>query len=445
MTVTRLSDHWECFEGIVPSVVATCSRDGEPNVSYISHVFLVDEGHVALSNQFMSKMVRNINENPRLQVVVVHARHGRQLVLDLMFERSESEGSLFDQMALGVTAVAAHHGMEKVMRLRSADVYRILAVTEQPLYREVPSVPRPDTLPAAVALATSLGRVDDLDRAIDLVMDGLHGPMGLRHCMLFLADDERRVLTAIAARGYDRAGTGAEVALGEGVIGLAAERALAVRLSCVGRNFLYLNSVRSADRVTDATRHIPMPGLAAPQSLLAEPMLAGGALQGVIFAESPERLAFSPAEERAVALVAAQLAATVALFESSRELDAALGRTVQPARPAARGAATLVRYHAYDDSVFIGHDYVIKGVPGRLLWRMLRIFATEGRADFTNREFRLDPSLKLPEFKDNLETRLLLLSRRLAENTWPIRILRSGRGRVTLEVAGRVELREQAA
>ena len=48
-----LADHWECFEGIVPSVVVTAARDGTPNVSYISHVFYIDEDHVALSNQFM--------------------------------------------------------------------------------------------------------------------------------------------------------------------------------------------------------------------------------------------------------------------------------------------------------------------------------------------------------------------------------------------------------
>jgi adenylate cyclase len=102
-----LAGHWDCFEGVVPSVVMTAARDGTPNVSYISHVFHIDEHHVALSKQLMSKMLRNVQENPRLQVVVVNALSGQQLVLDLVFERAETSGRLFDTLATLVTAVAS--------------------------------------------------------------------------------------------------------------------------------------------------------------------------------------------------------------------------------------------------------------------------------------------------------------------------------------------------
>jgi adenylate cyclase len=452
--VTRASgpmliDQWECFEGIVPTVVVTAARDGTPNVSYISHVFYIDEGHVALSNQFMSKLVRNVSENPRLQVVLSNAATGGQLILDLVFERSESSGPLFDTLATLVTAVASHYGMDHVMRLRSADVYRVLDVEVQPIadgdpHAPRPPRPRPDSLGMAVPLALSLARLDDLDQAIDRVLDGLVDSFGMSHCMVFLADPDRTTLTAIASRGYSRQGAGAEVAWGQGVIGMAAARSLALRFSCVGRNFLYADNVKRAGQLSpDPSRVIPMPGLEGAQSLLAVPMIAGGEVLGLIYAESTERLAFSPADEQAVSLIAAQLAAAVALAETSQELEAA--RSGKPPGPRAilpGGVAIAVRHHAYDDSLFIGHDYVIKGVPGRLLWRMLQAYADEGRVEFTNREFRLDASLKLPDFKDNLESRLLLLSRRLAENDWPLRIHRNGRGRVLLEVDGPIVLEE---
>ena len=63
-----------------------------------------------------------------------------------------------------------------------------------------------------------------------------------------------------------------------------------------------------------------------------------------------------------------------------------------------------------------------------------------GRTDFTNREVRRDPSLRLPEFKDNLETRLILLRRRLEERGGPIRLSRPDRGQIRLECDGMPEI-----
>ena len=99
------------------------------------------------------------------------------------------------------------------------------------------------------------------------------------------------------------------------------------------------------------------------------------------------------------------------------------------------GRTFRVTHHAIDDSVFIDDEYVIKGVPGRLLMFFLEAHRG-GRRDFTNRELRMSGALRLPDLKDNLETRLLLLRRRLEEKRSPVRLVRSGRGRITLELQG---------
>ena len=97
-----------------------------------------------------------------------------------------------------------------------------------------------------------------------------------------------------------------------------------------------------------------------------------------------------------------------------------------------------VVHYAQDDSVFIDHVYLVKGIAGRLLMWMLEAYQTAGRLDFTNREIRAGGGLRLPELKDNLETRLLLLQRRLEEKRAPIRLLRPARGRMHLLVEGRL-------
>ena len=54
MTIS-LRDLSACFEGVIPSIISTVSSDRIPNISYLSHVALIDDAHVALSNQFFSK------------------------------------------------------------------------------------------------------------------------------------------------------------------------------------------------------------------------------------------------------------------------------------------------------------------------------------------------------------------------------------------------------
>jgi len=99
-----------------------------------------------------------------------------------------------------------------------------------------------------------------------------------------------------------------------------------------------------------------------------------------------------------------------------------------------------VRFFAVDGSTFLDGDYLIKGVAGRVLWVLLGHHEREGRIEFTNKEVRLDPSLELPEFRDNLESRLILLKRRLDERDAPIRIEKTGRGCFRLVVERELRL-----
>jgi len=74
-------------------------------------------------------------------------------------------------------------------------------------------------------------------------------------------------------------------------------------------------------------------------------------------------------------------------------------------------------------------------VAGAILWRLVRGYIDEQRTDYSNRELRLDPSIRLPDVSENLEARLILLQRRLEERCPSLRIEKTGRGRFRFNVS----------
>ena len=113
--------------------------------------------------------------------------------------------------------------------------------------------------------------------------------------------------------------------------------------------------------------------------------------------------------------------------------------------PAPADGQLTVRYFRADQSVFLDRDYLIEGVAGAILWRLLREHLATGRNEFTTRELRLDPALRLPAHSENLDARLILLRKRLDERAARLRIEKAGRGRFRLVAACSLALEEPDA
>ncbi|NYZ12846.1 GAF domain-containing protein [Azospirillum sp. RWY-5-1] len=421
------------LEGVAPAAIATCDADGTPNVSLLSQVHYVDGEHVALSYQFFNKTRRNLLANPVATLQLVDPETAAQHRLTVRYLRTETDGPLFESMKAKLSGIASHVGMQGVFRLLGADVCRVVSVERVP-GASLPAEPRGHGLLSATRRCCERLAADaDQAELFDRLLDGLRSGFGVEHAQILMLDEPADRLYAVATMGYRESGVGAEVALGEGVIGVAARERVPIRITHVTAEYGYGRAVR--DRIADAAAiitEIPFPGLPEPYSQLAVPITAGPRLFGVLFVESRREFRFRYDDEDALATVAAQLAARLAALVPAAEAEetAPAGAAVE----AGQGVPATVRHYAADDSVFIDHDYLIKGVAGAIFWKLARDHVEQGRTDFTNRELRLAADIRLPDAAENLEARLILLQRRLAERCRFLRIEKTGRGRFRLAV-----------
>ena len=118
------------MQGVIPSHVVTCARDGTPNATAISQVYYVDPEHVALSHQFFNKTVRNVRENPRALVWVISPRTFDAWDLEIEFDHAETSGPVFDVLDMQIEAIASIVGLKGIFKLKSADIYRVVSVTK---------------------------------------------------------------------------------------------------------------------------------------------------------------------------------------------------------------------------------------------------------------------------------------------------------------------------
>jgi len=429
-----------CCHGIVPGVIATCDADGIPNASYVSQLHVIDRTHVALSCQFFNKTRQNLDVNPLASVEIYDPLTFEAYVLRLRFLRSETEGPLFDTMSTRIVAIASHTGMAGVFKLRSADVFLVLdvearagfidpAVEGERVALALPDGPLTE-LRGLQLVSERVSRAADLESLLSGALAALDEVFGFTHGMIMMPEEEGR-LVAVASHGYGDAAIGAEVRIGEGLIGTVAETKRLVRIACVSSELRYGRAIREQyeQNRTALTAEIPLPQLAEAESQMAIPLLVQDRLVGVLVLECRHSLTFAQWHEAFLQVLANQIASGIDRMADREDLDTE--------------TKLSFLYYRNDDCVFVDGEYLIRNVPGKILWKVLRAYQTEGRTEFSNRELRLDPSLGLPPIKDNLESRLILLRKRLEQKCPAVKLVSTRRGRFTLAVNCGLELIER--
>lgn len=423
-----------CLEGGLPKQVASCSPTGLTDICEVPQLCFVDAQHVALPYACTTTLRSNLLANPRAAATVSHPETAARYRLALEFLGTESSGPLFNSLQ------ARHASTPGMLPLLGVDICRVLSV-EQLAGEMLPLPPAPCNRLAAVRLLSQrLAAADELSQAFDLVLDGLNSEMGMDHALILCVDESGQWLYTVASRGYAQSGVGSEVELGSGLIGAVAQFRAPVRLASLAGEYrepgLHLGPAAVGG-------DIPFPALHRPHSQLAVPIAAGNWLAGVLYVESADQRRFDYQDEDALVALGQQLGLAMRWLTRPTELlpevSETLDEEITPS-PTPLGKPVTIRYFATTQSVFLDEDYLIKGVAGAVLWLLLCDYARDGRSEASNRALRLDPRLKLPDFGDNLYTRLLLLQRRLGERCDWLALDKLGRGRFRLRVDRPVQL-----
>jgi predicted pyridoxine 5'-phosphate oxidase superfamily flavin-nucleotide-binding protein len=461
----RPSDLSRCFQGVTPSLIATVDGRGVPNITYLSQVYYVDDGHVALSCQFFNKTRRNLDENPRACVEMYDPLTLQAYRLRLRFIRSEKQGALFDAMSARIEAIASTTGMKGIFRLIAADVFEVLSLerVEGFLIEDRPLVEDEAALLAGLRsevrglqwVSERINRAGDLESLLAAALEALEEYFQFAHTSVLLHDEVSGRLTTLASRGYGDSGIGAEVPLGQGVIGTAARDRQVLRFSTLDSDLAYGRAIRREASSDHVCEDIPPPGLPDARSVLVIPLTVGDRLVGVLAAESRDPMRFGEWHEAYLQIVGNQIALGIdrMVERSSMDADAEPAVVRQAGGPGdkrhladAPGAARkkrILTYYRKDEAIFIDGEYLIRNIPARILWKLLDESRRTGRTEFTNREVRLDESLGLPPVKDNFESRLILLRHRLQEKCPDVQIVPTGRGRFALQTEAAIEMIER--
>ena len=264
-----------------PASSPPATRSGMPNVTYLSQVLSRRRAARRAVCQFFNK-TRRTSTRTRIACVEVYDPLTLQAYrLRLTFLRSEKSGPLFDAMALRIDAIASHTGMAGVFRLIAADVFEVLARREGGRASSTdaprrPTRPRASPSPGCAPSCAGCSSSPSASTAPRPRVAARRGArrarrlLRLQHTIVLLLDEPAQRLVTIASRGYGESGVGAEVALGEGLIGTVARERRVLRISGLDDESALRprRAPRSAaDGGSAASRpEIPLPGLPDAQS-----------------------------------------------------------------------------------------------------------------------------------------------------------------------------------
>ena len=297
-------------------------------------------------------------------------------------------------MSLQLQAIASHAGMSDVFRLRAANIYavrhieRVDGFTSWPVRRTTsdhPPVHRSEPACLERVVAEQLNRAECLGELLETALRCLDEFFGLHHTMLLLVDEKRRTLQTIASRGYDENGVGSEVGFGEGPHrhgggGETAAAGFPASTTPFVMPVRYVIVPSALRPRIPVPRNSPLPGLSNASTQIAVPLIIRHRCLGVLVAESLEPLTLLIREEAVILWLAIWPPGSSSRHRKrttpwqSRPRRSGTAAPLTALAPLVRSASTRLM----TASSSMG-EYLIKNVPGRILWRILKQHQDEHR------------------------------------------------------------------
>ena len=427
-----LSDVRPLLEHDIPmSICTACSKGARTQGPRVLACF-VDECHLAVLHkeelEWQGECIRL--RHPNLQLF--DPRCGASLEILTRYQHTETSGSVMGHFKVRLEAIAWHAGKQPPRLHGVAEFYRVMSVqTVHGNAQLQDTAKRLNLVSRARCLSERLAGCTRKEQLLEALLNGLEQYLEISHAIVWLLDVQQLKLVLLASHGYRETGIGSFLTLDHGLAGIVARAGIPVRINDIP----HLSTEREPTDfieclpVSQLSRICTCPGLVLPTSQLAVPLQVQGCVVGVLFVEDQHDRYFDHSDEDSLTILAAQFSATLAMLgshETKVATPCSMRDLVKPLE---------VHYYHCDSSVFLNGEYLIKGVAGSILWKLVRAYVNDGRTEFSTRELRQCASeLHLPVPSDNLHGRLLLLQRRLARSEAEIQIRQIGRGRFCLSV-----------
>lgn len=167
-------------------------------------------------------------------------------------------------------------------------------------------------------ISSEINSTMDMDEIASALLTSMDEIFGFEHSMILLLEESGDTLRVVATHGYGEQGTGSTVRMGQGVIGVVAQKKRMMRMSAIGAQRMYMQRAMANTNQAQA-EEIPLPGLPNSQSQVAVPMLNKDDLVGVFMVESPKVHFFDKKDEVLVSILANQ--AAIAFYNARLNQD----------------------------------------------------------------------------------------------------------------------------